>query len=131
MTDTALPGDGDLELVLPREPKPVILKCNAAAAIRLSRLPGAFENADPHVSTVTSRVLGLHIDTMAEVIRAGAGVGPSAVPDLGEKIYEAGLYEVMVVLAQYLGRLKNGGQPFAPQKEVADDGAEDPPNLSA
>lgn len=135
MADQPLPGAGDVTIQLLGEPKPITLRCSAEAALRLCRQYGGLESRDPGVSTVITRVLGLDIDTMAEVIRAGVGIEPGKATSLEANIYKTGLYEVRNMLAPFLGALKNGGKPLAPEVDTisGSEGGlsdeENPPNL--
>src|SRR4051812_6488094 len=110
MASTPVPGEGSVFIRLAGYEEELELKCSVDAALTLCRQPGGMESLEPSVSTVTSRLRSLDIDTMALIIRLGRGIGPSAVKDLPKVIYETGLYEVMLQLSPFLGALKNGGK---------------------
>lgn len=105
MADKPQLGDGDVEIELDGET--VTLKCSLGAAIALTRAPGGLYGT----GSVAERLLRCDIDTMCMVIRAGLGVGPSAIKDLPEKVYRTGLVNVRGELASFIGRVANGGRP--------------------
>jgi hypothetical protein len=128
MAEPHAPGDGSVEITLAGEARPVVLKCSVDAALTLCRQPGGLENiSDAAASTVSSRLLGLDIDTMALIVRLGLGVGLNAVPGLEGQIYRTGLYKMREQLSPFLGRLKNGGEPLSAVAEAGGgDRDEDP-----
>lgn len=111
------PGENTLEITLTGYPEPVVLTCTSKVALALCAEPGGLEAPAPREgqtfappSTVTSRLLALDIPTMAKIIRLGCGVGPSAVKELEDQIFQTGLFDVMFQLAPFLGMVKNGGK---------------------
>jgi hypothetical protein len=126
-----MPGAGDVVLKLGDDE--VILRCNFAAAQRLSRQPGGLIDLDNEsADTVYRRIRRHHIDTMAEVIRAGAGLGTNAVPTLPQQIYEFGLLEMNGLLHAYILNLANGGKPIGTVADDEEDGdGKNPPGATA
>lgn len=116
------PGAGSLTLVIGE--RAVTLKCCAEAAVRLSRQPGGIIDFDnPMADTVHRRVRRMHIDTMCEVIRAGAGVGSNAGKDLERQLYDFGLLDLSRELSGWIIKLTNGGKsPFTPTVAEDEDG---------
>jgi hypothetical protein len=120
MTEKTQIGAGDVEIELDGET--VTLECTLGAALALTRAPGGIYGT----GSVAERLLRCDIDTMCMVIRAGLGVGPSAIKDLPEKVFRTGLLSMRGSLAIYVGRVANGGRP--PEEETADPANEQDPN---
>jgi len=125
-------GENTLEITLDGEPRPVVLTCTVEAAIRLCTMPGGLDTPIGFVGihdNVTTRLLSMHLPTMAEIIRAGRNLRPGAFPELEEKIFRTGLYDVMLQLAPFIGMAKNGGAriPDAPiTEDVGGDAGKEP-----
>jgi hypothetical protein len=129
MTDT-VPGDNTLEVTLAGEARPVVLTCTVGVCLALCAQPGGLQNLlgreDPAHSTVTSRLLGLDLPTMALIIRLGLNTGPSSLPKLEQQIFETGLFSVMEQLAPFLGMVKNGGRRVMEAPDDSESGGDAP-----
>jgi hypothetical protein len=123
MTDKPQIGAGDVEIELDGET--VTLQCTLGAAMALTRAPGGIYGT----GSVAERLLRCDIDTMCMVIRAGLGLGPSAVKDLPEKVFRTGLITMRGSLAIYIGRVANGGRP--PEEETENPANEQDPDQAS
>lgn len=103
-------GAGDVEIELDGET--IVLKPSLGACQALCRAPGGLYRATPYdAPSVADRLTAFDLDTMALIIRAGLGLGPGAVKDLEEKIYNTGLLNLRLPLSNFVGIVANGGRP--------------------
>ena len=83
--------------------KEVVLRPSLDACLALSKAPGI----DFWNQQVRARVM----DAYKTVITAGLGMkGPSK--DMPELIYQAGLFDLMAPLLEFLNNVSNGGRPL-------------------
>lgn len=103
-------GAGDLEIDLDGET--VILKPTLECALALTRSEGGLYTIPGQVpgASVTDKLIRCDIDTMAMIVRAGLGLGASAVKDLEGRIYRTGLTRMRNQLATFVGIIANGGK---------------------
>jgi hypothetical protein len=117
-TDQA-PGAADVTFELVGEGS-ISLRPSTGCILRLCRLPGGL-HSEANTSTVHSRVMACDVDTMADVIRAGLGIGTNADPKLPEKIANTGVFVVRLYLDNFIAAVARGGRPIPAPKSAEDE----------
>lgn len=103
-------NDGEIEISLNGDT--LVLKPTLAAIRALSRIGGG-------LSGVQTKLAAQDFDTVAQVIRLGAGMKDADAKSLDQRIYRNGLgSDLLVPLIRFVAILGNGGKP------VDDDGTD-------
>lgn len=107
----------------------ITLKRTLGALRTLNAQPGGLENRQmAQASTVITRLLNRDLDTCCAIIRAGMGIGPSAIKGLEQMVFEFGVDDIVQPLADFIFLLRTkAGTPlprYDPQGNLIVDGEE-------
>src|SRR5688572_6011433 len=110
-------GAGNVDLVLDGET--VTLKPNLRAAQVLSKQSGG-------ILAALQAVARFDIEVISSTIALGLGkTSPKEITEIGEKVYETGLVDLVEPVSRFLSNLANGGRPQAATEDGS--GSERPP----
>ena len=112
-------GAGDVPIILDGEK--FVMRPTLAAAQKISRQSGGILEA-------VRKVGAFDMDMIVSVIGAGLGTLPREYDELGEKVFNTGLANVVTPVIEFLGVISGGGRP---PPEEGDEEEQDPPKASA
>lgn len=114
MTDKREIGAGDVPLTI--DGTETKLSPTLQACLALSRESGGLYGP----GSISDRIMRYDFDAFEVVIRAGLGLGSSAVKGLPEQIYRTGLLNLIQPCTKFIAIVANGGVPRAMEEEEED-----------
>lgn len=111
MTDKREIGAGDVPLTI--DGTETKLTPSLQACLALSRESGGLYGP----GSISDRIMRYDFDAFEVVIRAGLGLGSSAVKNLPEQIYRTGLLNLIQPCTKFIAIVANGGQPKTNEEE--------------
>lgn len=97
-------ASGEIEISLPGFERPIILKPNANAGIRLSRKFGG-------IRPLADRVAAYDFEAIIEVVAVAGGVTDKGMTKLPDAVFAAGVMNLAVPVTRFLLALANSGRP--------------------
>lgn len=116
MTEKREIGAGDVEFTLEGETQ--YLKPSLEACLALSRSSGGLYGP----GSISERITRYDFDAYEIVIRAGLGLGPSAVKGLPQQIFNSGILTLIKPCSEFIAIVANGGQKPAKANDEDGDG---------
>lgn len=102
----------------------IVLKPTLECCLSLTRYPGGLYRASNYgPPSLVDKLISCDLDVMAMVLRAGLGLGASAVKDLEEGIFRFGLVDMRDELSAFVGIVASGGR--RPKNPGEGDGEQD------
>lgn len=114
MTDKREIGAGDIEFTLEGETH--VLTPSLEACVALSRARGGLYGP----GSISEGITRYDFDAYEIVIRAGLGLGRSAVKGLPEQIFKTGLLSLIKPCSEFIAVVANGGQKPAKAEDDSD-----------